>query len=240
MSNVLILGDSQIERVWNNVRFNREILRAAHFVPVKNRNAMISVFQAIKPAVSQWELFRHPISYTFNANWGDFIFLVTMTFIWGVLPNFALTFFLQIQIVILSFLTNIICDHLHEDSSDGDLQQLFSELFTNDGGIFTFCLSFPTVRVFLAPPNVRMKPAWYSRMRPSIIRTFHQFLQSGPVTLQGIEDFSGDFERDQVHYTILSGIYFVQHLADRVSAMLVEPVPSKSIRWYFWLCVLTV
>ena len=158
----------------------------------------------------------------------------------GVLPNFALTFFLQIQIVILSFLTNIICDHLHEDSSDGDLQQLFSELFTNDGGIFTFCLSFPTVRVFLAPPNVRMKPAWYSRMRPSIIRTFHQFLQSGPVTLQGIEDFSGDFERDQVHYTILSGIYFVQHLADRVSAMLVEPVPSKSIRWYFWLCVLTV
>ena len=158
----------------------------------------------------------------------------------GVLPNFALTFFLQIQIVILSFLTNIICDHLHEDSSDGDLQQLFSELFTNDGGIFTFCLSFPTVRVFLAPPNVRMKPAWYSRMRPSIIRTFHQFLQSGPATLQGIEDFSGDFERDQVHYTILSGIYFVQHLADRVSAMLVEPVPSKSIRWYFWLCVLTV
>lgn len=83
MSNVLILGDSQIERVWNNVRFNREILRAAHFVPVKNRNAMISGFQAIKPAVSQWELFRHPISYTFNANWGDFIFLVTMTFIWG-------------------------------------------------------------------------------------------------------------------------------------------------------------
>ena len=53
MSKLLILGDSQIERVWNNVRGNREVLRSALFVPVKNRNSMIPGMQAIKPTVSK-------------------------------------------------------------------------------------------------------------------------------------------------------------------------------------------
>lgn len=127
-------------------------------------------------------------------------------------------------------MTNILCDHLTEDSSDGDLQQLLSELFRNDGGIFPFCSTFPTVRVFIAPPNVRMRPLWYSRMRPSIIRAFHQFLLTGPSNLQALEDFSGEFETGQIHFTILSGIYFVQHLSDRVSALLEAPVPAKPVR----------
>ena len=53
MSKLLILGDSQIERVWNNVRGNREVLPSALFVPVKNRNSMIPGMQAIKPTVSK-------------------------------------------------------------------------------------------------------------------------------------------------------------------------------------------
>ena len=134
------------------------------------------------------------------------------------------------QVVILSFLTNILVNHLTEDSSDRDLQQLFSELFVNEGGLFTFCVTFPKIRVFLSPPNIRLKPAWYSRLRPSILRTLHQFLLSGPGNLQAIEDFSGDLEKDQIHFTILSGIYFVQHLADQVTEMLESPVPPKPVR----------
>ena len=131
--------------------------------------------------------------------------------------------YFQVQVVIMSFLTNILVDHLSEDSTDGDLQQLFSELFVNDGGIFSFCVT-------LSPPNIRLIPSWYSRMRPSIIRSFHQFLLTGPTNLQAIEDFSGDLEPDQKHFTILYGIYYVQHLADRVSEMLERPIPTKQIR----------
>ena len=32
---LLILADSQVERVWRNVRNNRELLRTATYVPVK-------------------------------------------------------------------------------------------------------------------------------------------------------------------------------------------------------------
>ena len=52
MAKLLILGDSQIERVWNNVRGNREMLRSALYFPVKNRNSLLAGFQAIKPTVS--------------------------------------------------------------------------------------------------------------------------------------------------------------------------------------------
>ena len=51
MSKLLILGDSQVERVWNNVRGNREILRSALYIPVKNRNSIIPGLQAVKPTV---------------------------------------------------------------------------------------------------------------------------------------------------------------------------------------------
>ena len=131
----------------------------------------------------------------------------------------------------MSLLTNIIVDHLSEDSTDGDLQQLFSDLFVNSGGIFGFCTTFPTIRMFISPPNVRLNPSWYSRMRPSIIRTFHQFLISGPTNLQAIEDFSGEFEKDSIHFTILSGIYFVQHLADRVAELIQLPLPAHPERY---------
>ena len=139
---------------------------------------------------------------------------------------------LQIEVVIISCLTNFITDLLCEKSSDGDLQQLLRDVFVNDGGIFGFCTTFPSVRVFVAPPNVRLKPQWYVRLRPSVIRAFHQVLETAPINLQAIEDFQGEFEPDQVHFTCLSGIYFVQHLADRVLGMLEAPLPDKPIRYF--------
>ena len=76
-----------------------------------------------------------------------------------------------------------------------------------------------------------MRPQWYVRLRPSVIRAFHQVLEMAPVNLQAIEDFQGDFEQDQVHFTCLSGIYYVQHLADRVLSMLEVPAPAKQVRY---------
>lgn len=51
MVNLLILGDSQVERVWNHVRGDREQLKTGYFVPVKNKKAMLNGFKSIKPTV---------------------------------------------------------------------------------------------------------------------------------------------------------------------------------------------
>ena len=49
---VLLLADSQVERVWPNVRNNREAYRTAIFIPVKNFDQMLSGFQGITATVS--------------------------------------------------------------------------------------------------------------------------------------------------------------------------------------------
>ena len=51
MVSLLILGDSQVERVWNHVRGDREQLKTGYFVPVKNKKAMLNGFKSIKPTV---------------------------------------------------------------------------------------------------------------------------------------------------------------------------------------------
>ena len=37
---LLLLGDSQVERIWPTVRLDREMLRDAIYFPVKNRGAV--------------------------------------------------------------------------------------------------------------------------------------------------------------------------------------------------------
>ena len=54
---LLLLGDSQVERIWPTVRLDREVLRDALFVPVKNRQSIMSGFQAITAAVSCIKVF---------------------------------------------------------------------------------------------------------------------------------------------------------------------------------------
>ena len=50
---MLLLGDSQVERVWPTVRLDREVLRDAIFIPVKNRQAIMTGYQSITAAVSE-------------------------------------------------------------------------------------------------------------------------------------------------------------------------------------------
>ena len=49
---LLLLADSQLERVWPNVRNNREAYRTAIFNPVKNYDQMLTGFQGIQSSVS--------------------------------------------------------------------------------------------------------------------------------------------------------------------------------------------
>ena len=49
---LLLLGDSNVERVWLNVRNNRELLRGAVFVAVKQFDQIHVGFQALHPSVS--------------------------------------------------------------------------------------------------------------------------------------------------------------------------------------------
>ena len=143
---------------------------------------------------------------------------------------FNLKSLFQVQIVVISYLTNIIVDTLGEDSNEGCLNQFFIDLFTQGDGLFGFCTSFPTVRIFLAPPNVRLRPMWYSRLRPTIVRVLHRFLQTRPPNLQILEDFSGDLEKDGVHYSILSGVNFVKSLADQAIELSRVAPPDPSVR----------
>ena len=49
---LLLLGDSQLERVWASVRNNREGYRSGVFIPVKNFSQMINGFQGMSASVS--------------------------------------------------------------------------------------------------------------------------------------------------------------------------------------------
>ena len=137
----------------------------------------------------------------------------------------------KVNVVILSYLTNVIVDALGEDANEGCLNQLFIEMFTHNDGLFGFCQSFPLIRVFLAPPNVRNRPLWYSRLRPTIIRVLHRFMQSRPRNLQLLDDYAGDLDQDGVHFTILSGMNFVKALADQVTELVQSAPPEVSIRF---------
>ena len=127
---------------------------------------------------------------------------------------------------ILSFLTNMLVDTLNEESEKGDVQQVLSGVLSGDGGIYEFCSTFPNLRVFLAFPNIRTKPSWYSKLRSTIIRSLHQFMETAPLNLQLLEDFNGDLDRDQIHFSLLSGIYYVKHLVDRALELMEQPPPD--------------
>ena len=133
-------------------------------------------------------------------------------------------------IVILSVLTNFLADDLDETSTEAGVNQSFTKTLVGPGGIFPFCLSFPQVRFFLCPPNIRKKPSWFPRMRPCILRVLHHFLEDKPANLMLLDDFSGEFEADSVHFTILDGINFVQSIVDQASKLLTKPPVDPIIR----------
>ena len=51
---LLVLGDSNVERSWLNVRNNRDLLRGAVFVPVKRYDQIVTGFSSMISSVSSY------------------------------------------------------------------------------------------------------------------------------------------------------------------------------------------
>jgi len=54
---LLLIGDSNVKRIWLHVKENREHLRSAMFVPVKRIDQLSAGFQAITASVSKFWLY---------------------------------------------------------------------------------------------------------------------------------------------------------------------------------------
>ena len=131
----------------------------------------------------------------------------------------------------MSILTNFLVDDLEEESSEGGINQSFDNSLTGSHGIYAFCRSFHQVRFFLCPPNVRMKPSWYPKLRPCILRVLHHYLADRPGNLVLLDDYNGDLEPDAVHFTLMSGINFVQSMVDQASELIAKPPTDFVVRF---------
>ena len=115
------------------------------------------------------------------------------------------------------------------EGGEAALRQILMQIFTQSG-IFAFCQSFPTIRVFLSPPSVRNKPTWYPRFRPTMLTALQQILLDCPVNLQLLKDWSGDLDPDGIHYNIMAGITYVQDLHDQVVQLMQFAPPDPKAR----------
>ena len=131
----------------------------------------------------------------------------------------------------MSMLTNFICDELDEDSGEGGLEEFFNKVLSGNDGLYAFCCLFPQVRFFLAQPNLRLNPSWYSAARPSVLRTLHSCLRGKPPNLQLLDDYNGDLDNDRIHFSILAGTNYIHALVDQVSELLLKPSPDPTIRY---------
>ena len=130
--------------------------------------------------------------------------------------------------MILSILTNFLCDDLDEDSNEGSIDQCLIKYLTAADGIFPFCTSFPQVRFFLCQPNLRTKPTWFPRLRPLILRLLHHYLGGSPPNLLMLDDFCGELDPDCVHFTILAGVNYVHFVVDQSAELLAKP-PTDNV-----------
>ena len=51
-------------------------------------------------------------------------------------------------------------------------------------------------------------------------------MKNKPGNLQMVSDFPGDLEKDGIHFTILSGISYVQFIVDQAAEMASKPIPK--------------
>ena len=200
------------------MRLNRELLRTATYAPVKRLSQLHEGVKVLTAQVIVKDL-RH----------GVLQLLIYCLRFFSRGYSF-LNLLLKVTLVIISFLTNCICDDLDEDSAEGSIDQSLTKILTDTNGVFNLCQSFPQVRFFLSPPNLRTKPTWYPRLRPLVLRVLHQFMLSCPPNLMMLDDFCGDLDPDCVHFTLLAGINFVQSMVDQVESLLAKPPSNPVIR----------
>ena len=138
----------------------------------------------------------------------------------------------QVRFVVMSFLTNCLVNGIGEEGKGGEgaLNQTLMNIFSGSTGVFTFCQSYPAIRFFLSPPNVRNKPTWYPRFRPTILQCLQQIMLGRPLNLQLLEDHPGDLDPDGIHFSIMAGVSFVQDLHDQALQLLLSAPMDPKIR----------
>ena len=130
----------------------------------------------------------------------------------------------------MSFLTNCLVDFIGEEcSGEGVIAQALLSILTGPGGVFAFCQSYPTLRCFLSPPNVRNRPSWYPCNRPIILRVLHQIMVGRPVNLQLLEDHPGELDPDGIHFSKMSGVNFVKDLHDQAVQLAHQAPPDPQV-----------
>ena len=141
-------------------------------------------------------------------------------------------FLFQVRFVVMSFLTNCLVDGVGEEGKGGEaaLSQTLMQIFGGSSGVFAFAQSYPTVRFFISPPNVRNKPTWFPRFRPVILQAFQQILSNRPPNLQVLKDKSGELDPDGVHFSLMAGILFVQDLHNQAVQLMLTAMPDPKIR----------
>lgn len=138
--------------------------------------------------------------------------------------------------VVMSFLTNCLIDGIGDECSGGEgaLNQTLMNIFNSTGGVFAFCQTYPNLRCFISPPNVRNRPQWYPKFRPIVLRQLQTILLSRPPNLQLLEDHPGELDPDGVHFNIMSGVNFVQDLHDQaVQLALLDPPDTRIMLVHF-------
>lgn len=132
----------------------------------------------------------------------------------------------------MSFLTNMLIDGIGENCSGGEgaLNTTLMQIFTTSGGVFSFCSTYPNLRFFLSPPNIRNRPYWYPRFRPIILRALQHIMLSRPPNLQLLEDHPGELDPDGIHFNIMSGVNFVQDLHDQAVQLALQQPPDVTVR----------
>ena len=156
---------------------------------------------------------------------------VLIKFFW----DYKILFMLQVRFVIMSFITNCLVDGIGEEGIGGEaaLSQTLMQIFGGSSGVFAFCQSYPTVRFFLSPPNVRNKPTWYPKFRPVILQALQQMMMNRPSNLQILEDRPGELDPDGIHFNLMAGILYVQDLHDQATQLMLTAAPDPKVRLVF-------
>ena len=141
-------------------------------------------------------------------------------------------FLFQVRFVIMSFITNCLVDGIGEEGKGGEaaLSQTLMQIFGGPSGVFAFAQSYPTVRFFISPPNVRNKPTWFPRFRPVVLQALQQIMSNRPPNLQILEDKPGELDPDGIHFSLMAGILYVQDLHDQAVQLMLAAVPDPKIR----------
>ena len=131
----------------------------------------------------------------------------------------------------MAILTNCLIDGIGEECSGGEgaLNTTLMNIFTSPGGIFAFCQTYPNLRCFISPPNIRNRPHWYPRFRPIILCQLQHIMLSRPPNLQLLEDHPGELDPDGVHFNIMSGVNFVQNLHDQAVQLALQAPPDVQV-----------